>query len=111
MTDGASHGVDRLLADAGVDPADGVQLVGAGQLSAVAFDPSLPLLLIARGPTAPARPTLPGRHARNGPQAVLFALYPPSHRLLRLDDRSEHARESLDDAARAAHDWLVPALD
>ncbi|MGZ8475240.1 MAG: nucleoside triphosphate pyrophosphohydrolase [Candidatus Limnocylindria bacterium] len=111
MTDGASHGVDRLLADAGLDPADGVQLVGAAQLAAVAFDPSLPLVLIARGPTTPAGPTLPGRHARSGPQAVLFALYPSSHRLLRLDDRSEHALESLDDAALAAHDWLVPALD
>jgi len=111
MTDGATRGVDRLLADAGLNPADGVQVVGGDRLAAVAFDPSLPLLLLADGRTASPPATLPGRHARSGARAVLSSLYPPSHQLLRLPDRTEHALESLDDAALATHDWLVPALD
>ncbi|MCA1588542.1 MAG: hypothetical protein LC744_07795, partial [Chloroflexi bacterium] len=96
MMDGASPGVDRLLTDAGLNPADGVQVVAGQRLGAVAFDPSLPLILLAgEGPEAP-RPTLPGRHAHTGPRAVLLALYPASHELLRFPDRTAHALESLD---------------
>ena len=111
MTDGASRGVDRLLADAGLNPADGVQVVAGERLASVAFDPSLPLVLLAGEASAAARATLPGRHARTGPRAVLSGLYPAAHALLRLADRTPHALESLGDAELAAHDWLVPALD
>jgi tetrapyrrole methylase family protein/MazG family protein len=111
MTHGAMRGVDALLADAGLDPADGVQVVAGDRLAAAAFDPSLPLLLLAGGPMTPGSGTLPGRHARHGARAVLSALYPPSHQLLRLPGRAGHTLGSLDDSAIATQDWLVPALD
>jgi len=109
MTGDAPPRVDDLLEAAGLDPGSGVQLVGVARLAAVAFDPSLPLILL-RDP-GPAATALPGRHARRGPRAVLGALYPDGHRLTRLDDGSEHALAALDDASLAAAEWLIPALD
>ena len=115
MTAGASRGLDDLLSHAAIDPSDGVQVVAVGRLAAIAFDPSLPLLLIA-GPSAPAldapdAPVLPGRHARSGPRAVLAALYPSDHLLLELPDRTARSLRELDDGSLAATSWLVPALD
>ncbi len=103
-----SRGIDELLARAGLDPADGVQAVAVDRLPAIAFDPSLPLLVM-RGGTAAAE-TLPGRHARRGPRAVLAALYPPSHELRRLSDDATLTLDSVEEAALAADDWLVPPL-
>jgi len=108
MSASPSRGIDELLARAGLDPADGVQVVAAGRVPAVAFDPSFPLLVLSGG--SEPDPTLPGRHARHGPHAVLSALYPPSHGLRRLADDAIVTLESLDDRALAADDWLVPAL-
>lgn len=105
---GDGHGVDRLLSAAGIDPADGVQIVAANRLTAVAFDPSLPLIVLRGvGDTAAV---LPGRHARHGARDVLGALYPATHGLRRLDDGASVVLEELDDADLAAGDWLVPAL-
>ncbi|HLE89391.1 MAG TPA: nucleoside triphosphate pyrophosphohydrolase [Candidatus Limnocylindria bacterium] len=104
-----SSGIDRLLAAAGVDPADGVQAVAAARLAAIAFDPSLPLVLLA-GPPAAEAPVLAGRHARSGPHAVLAALYPHDHLLRPLPDGAPVAIADLTDAELLAHDWLVPAL-
>ena len=73
MTVGGSDGVVDLLRAAEVDPAAGVQLVSGARLPSIAFDPSLPLVLIAgSGDTVDA--VLPGRHARSGPHALLMAL-------------------------------------
>jgi tetrapyrrole methylase family protein/MazG family protein len=108
MSAGTSRGIDELLARAGLDPADGVQIVAADRLPAVAFDPSFPLLVLSGG--SDRDPTLPGRHARHGPCAVLSALYPPSHGLRRLADDAIVTLESLDDRTLAADDWIVPAL-
>src|SRR5918996_530303 len=108
MSAGPSRGIDELLARAGLDPADGVQVVAAGRLPAVAFDPSLPLLILSSGSAADG--TLPGRHARSGPRAVLAALYPPSHALTRLSDGATVTLEALDDTALVADDWLVSPL-
>jgi tetrapyrrole methylase family protein/MazG family protein len=108
MSAGPSRGIDELLARAGLDPADGVQVVSAGRLPAVAFDPSLPLLILSSGSAADG--TLPGRHARSGPRAVLAALYPPSHALTRLSDGATVTLEALDDTALVADDWLVSPL-
>ena len=112
MSAGASPSVDELLAAAGLDPALGVQLLSAARLPAIAFDPSLPLVILpaaaqAHEPSA----TLPGRHARRGPRAVLAALYPADHELLRLPTREVRSLGDLDDAALAAAAWLVPPLD
>jgi tetrapyrrole methylase family protein / MazG family protein len=108
MSAGTSRGIDELLARAGIDPDDGVQAVAATRLPSVAFDPSLPLLVLRDGP-AP-RGTLPGRHAHDGPRAVLAALYPPTHGLRRLSDDASVTIEALDDPALLADDWLVPPL-
>ena len=106
-----SPGVDRLLAAAGLDPARGVQVVAGGRLASVAFDPSIPLLLIAAtGDPGPGIDPLPGRHARTGPRAVLLALYPPAHPLQPLPTGQTRAIETLTDAQIAGGDWLVPAL-
>jgi len=105
-----SPGVDRLLAAAGVDPGEGVQVVAVTRLAAVAFDPSLPLLLLAGPDAEPSGSVLPGRHARRGPQAVLIALYPRDHRLRALPDGPSTAIRDLSDADLAASDWLVPPL-
>ena len=102
-------GVDSLLQAAGIDARAGVQIVAADRLPSIAFDPSLPLLVLAS--TAGAAPPLAGRHARTGAHGVLGALYPATHALLRLSDHASVALEQLDDAALAAGDWLVPALD
>ena len=110
MTAGATRGVEELLAAAGVDPASGVQVVAVGRLAAIAFDPSLPLILIA-DEGASASEVLPGRHARSGPSGVLAALYPAAHELLRLPERTARSLGELDDAALAEASWLVPALD
>ncbi|MDQ4036036.1 MAG: nucleoside triphosphate pyrophosphohydrolase [Chloroflexota bacterium] len=109
MSAGASRGVDDLLAAAGVDAADGIQLVSVNRLAAIPFDPSIHLVLLAD--EAPvAREVLPGRHARRGPHAVLSALYPAEHEVLRLPERSPHRLDGLDDERLAAAAWLVPAL-
>ncbi|HYI66874.1 MAG TPA: nucleoside triphosphate pyrophosphohydrolase [Candidatus Limnocylindrales bacterium] len=110
MTAGATRGVDELLRAAAVDPAAGVQVVSVNRLAAIAFDPSLPLILLA-GPTGTSAPVLPGRHARSGPRDVLASLYPATHELVRLPDRAGRSLADLDDAALAEASWLVPALD
>ncbi len=109
MSAGTSRGIDELLARAGIDAGDGVQAVAATRLPSVAFDPSLPLLVL-RGGAEPGD-TLPGRHARRGPRAVLAALYPPGHVLRRLSDDEPLALEAVDEAALIDDDWLVPPLD
>ena len=110
MTAGATRGVDELLQAAGVDPVGGVQVVAVTRLAAIAFDPSLPLILLADA-TALASEVLPGRHARSSPRDVLAALYPAAHELLRLPDRSGLPLGDLDDATLREASWLVPALD
>jgi tetrapyrrole methylase family protein/MazG family protein len=111
MTD-ARRGLDLLLAAAGLDPAAGIQAVSVDRLAAIAFDPSLPLLILAAGPERDpivAR-TLPGRHARSGPHAVLAALYPHGHPIRPLPAGDPSSVDAVDDATLRAGDWLVPPL-
>lgn len=105
-----SRGVDRLLAAAGLDAALGVQLVSGRRVTSVAFDPSLPLVLLAEPPTSDEPRVLPGRHARSGAREVLLSLYPGDHVLRRLPDGALLPLESLSDDDLWAGDWLVPAL-
>lgn len=109
MTAGGSHGVEELLGAAGIDPAIGVQIVSVARLAAIPFDPSLPLVLLA-APDEASDPALPGRHARSGPHAVLTALYPRDHELLRLPDRAARILVDLDDDMLADSSWLVGPL-
>jgi tetrapyrrole methylase family protein / MazG family protein len=108
MSAGASRGIDELLARAGIEPGDGVQVVAADRLAGVAFDPSLPLLILRGSPATEA--VLPGRHARRGPRAVLIALYPPGHEVRRLSDGVAVTLEALEEADLMTCDWLVPSL-
>jgi tetrapyrrole methylase family protein/MazG family protein len=108
MGAGPARDLDALLRTAELDPGDGLQLVGVARLPGIAFDPTLPLLLLADG-RPPADP-LPGRHAHRGPIGVLRTLYPPGHRLRRLVDGLQPTLDDLDDDTLAAADWLVPPL-
>ncbi len=93
-----------------LDPGAGLQLVDARRLPAVAFDPSLPLLVLRADDDRAAEPPLPGRHARRDAIGVLRSLYPPRHPVRRLDDGAELPMEELDAAALAGSDWLVEPL-
>ena len=108
MTGAAPRQLDGLVAAADIDPADGLRVVSAARLASVPFDPSAPLLVLRDA--AAAWPTLPGRHARGGPVAVLRALYPDGHVLHRLPERDHHRLDELDDERLAAADWLIPPL-
>ena len=108
MTGAKPRHLDALLAAAGLDPADGVQIAASHRLAALPFDPSAPLVLL-RGEGGAAE-SLPGRHARHGAVAVLRAMYPDSHALLALPGREPHRLADLDDVRLAAGDWLVPPL-
>jgi tetrapyrrole methylase family protein/MazG family protein len=105
-----SRDLDRLLAAAGLDPALGVQLVAGRHLASIAFDPSLPLILLGAPGTGVALGVLPGRHARSGPCAVLTSLYPPHHELRPLPEGAPRPIDSLTDSELAASDWLVPPV-
>ncbi len=109
MSPAGTRGVDELLAAAAIDPGNGVQLIAVGRLPGAAVDPSLPLILLRGGGDGTA--ALAGRHARAGPRAVLAALYPPDHRLVRLSDATGLALEAVAADMLLADDWLVPALE
>jgi tetrapyrrole methylase family protein/MazG family protein len=106
----AGRSLDALLAAAGIDPADGIQAVSAARLGAVAFDPSLPLLVLGSKRTTEPTAALPGRHARRTGREVLLALYPSAHRVRSLPDGATHPLDSLTDGQLHEGDWLIPAL-
>jgi tetrapyrrole methylase family protein/MazG family protein len=106
----ARRSIDQLLATAGLDAADGVQLVSADRLPSVAFDPSLPLVVMRSDPAREPAASLPGRHARSGARAMLEALYPRHHQLRDLATGRAVALEELDERGLAGADWLVPPL-
>lgn len=107
MRAGSRRSLDALLEAARLTPEDGVQIVGARRLPAVAFDPSLPLLVLRGGSEADP---LPGRHARRGAVEVLRTLYPDAHQVRRLPDDGTLSLAELTDEALAGDDWLVPPL-
>lgn len=110
MVAGPTHGVDELLASAGLDPGEGVQIVAAHRLTAIAFDPSVPLIVLASDSGAAAA-TLPGRHARSGAHDVLAALYPAGHEVRQLPEGTTHRLDEIDDAQLGERSWSIRALD
>jgi tetrapyrrole methylase family protein / MazG family protein len=107
----AGRRLDPLLDAAGVDPADGIQAVAYSRLTAVAFDPSLPLLVLRAGPGLQQdAAVLPGRHARHSPCELLLSLYPHSHPIRPLPAGEPRPLESVGDGELAAGDWLIPPL-
>jgi tetrapyrrole methylase family protein / MazG family protein len=107
---GRSGGIEELIAAAGLEPASGLQVVGGDRLAAVPFDPSMPLIVLRAAEPSPRPESLPGRHARTGPTAVLRALYPDAHPLRRLPDGPERRLADLDDPGLLDADWLVQPL-
>ena len=105
-----SRPIDELLAAAGVDPGSGVQIVAADRLAGVAFDPSMPVLVLRPTGSLTDGP-LPGRHARRGPGEVLRALYPDGHLLRPLPEGFGRRLGEIPDDELTATDWLIPALD
>ena len=106
-----ARSLDALVAAAGLDPAEGLQIVSGARLAAAPFDPGLPLLLIAsHGGAAASAPVLPGRHARRTPREVLLALYPHAHPVRPLPAGDPRSLETLTDADLLSGDWLIPAL-
>jgi tetrapyrrole methylase family protein/MazG family protein len=101
--------LDAILRAAGIDPADGVQVVAADRLAAVPFDPGLPLVLLPAAGDEAAAP-LPGRHARHGPRDVLLALYPHAHPIRPLPEGEPLPLAEVGTVDLAAGSWLVPAL-
>ncbi|HEX2843624.1 MAG TPA: nucleoside triphosphate pyrophosphohydrolase [Candidatus Limnocylindria bacterium] len=108
MSGAAPRSLDALAIAAGVDPATGLQVVSATRLASVAFDPSLPLIIL-RGPVDVDEP-VPGRHARRGAIEVLRALYPEAHEVLRLPDREPSRLDGLTAGSLESSEWLIPAL-
>jgi MazG family protein len=77
----------RLLERAGVDPADGLQVMALDRLAARPFDAGMALLLLpSDGPAEPGDDpyaSLPGRHAHGtDPLALLRRFYPSEHPVL-----------------------------
>jgi tetrapyrrole methylase family protein / MazG family protein len=109
---GASRSMDELLAAAELDPTDGVQIVAADRLAGAAVDPGLPLIVLATrdGHGRGTEASLPGRHARRGPSAVLGALYPPHHQARPLPDGEAVSIGELDDARLGRGDWVLLPL-
>ncbi len=103
-----------LLERAGVDPAEGLQVIALDRLVARPFDAGMALLLLpplgadldADDPYA----LLPGRHGHGAdPLALLRRLYPTAHPVWgELDDSTVGA---IDAAALAAAPHLLPPLD
>ncbi|HSI99150.1 MAG TPA: nucleoside triphosphate pyrophosphohydrolase [Patescibacteria group bacterium] len=109
MSGASPRSLDALVASAGLDPADGLQVVAADRLPGMPFDPSAPLIVLRR--SGDAHDPLPGRHARRGPVGILRSLYPDAHPLVELPGSTARRLDELDDATLAASDWLVPPLD
>ncbi|HEX2221683.1 MAG TPA: nucleoside triphosphate pyrophosphohydrolase [Candidatus Limnocylindria bacterium] len=114
--------LDALLAAAGLNPADGVQVAAAEKVAALPVDPSLPLILLAGeaadpadrdGGGGPARedpPVLPGRHARRSTREVLATLYPHGHPARPLPDGEPRPIERLTDDDLRSRDWYLAPL-
>ncbi len=103
-----------LLERAGIDPADGLQLIALDRLVARPFDAGMPLVVLPPTGVEPdpddAYFTLPGRHGHGtDPVSLLHRLYPAAHPVLGPDGDSTVAEVSADALAQGPH--LLPASD
>jgi tetrapyrrole methylase family protein/MazG family protein len=107
----ADAALSQLLERAGIDPADGLQVMAVDRLVARPFDPGSALLLMPADPDSAANTTpLAGRrgHGRD-PVALLQRLYPPDHPVLGVAWSSTVG--ALVPSTLAAGPHLLPALD
>ncbi len=103
-------GLATLLVAAGVDPGAGLQIVDAGRLASVPWDPGLALLVLP-APGSAAGSLLPGRHASASAAALLGRLYPAGHHARPLPVGAEREVASLTDGDLASTAWLIDAVE
>ena len=101
-----------LLERAGVDAAEGVQLIALDRLVRRPFDAGMPLVVLPPIGDAPADDdpyaALPGRHGHGtDPVSLLHRLYPAAHPVLGVDDDTTVAAVTADELALGPH--LLPA--
>jgi tetrapyrrole methylase family protein/MazG family protein len=114
--------LDALVQAAGIEPRDGLQVVGAARLAAVPFDPGLPLIVLRANQTDAGASSeaaddaspgvLPGRHrgADGGATRLLIRLYPAEHQAIPLAGGDPVTLQALTDDRLASEDWLIPAV-
>jgi tetrapyrrole methylase family protein/MazG family protein len=103
-----------LLERAGIDPAEGLQLVALDRIAARPVDPGMSLLVLPPVGASPGRDdryaALPGRHAYGSDGiALLRRFYPPDHPVLRPAGETTVGEASADTFAAGA--VLLPALE
>ncbi len=106
--------VAALLERAGVDPAEGLQVIALDRLVARPFDAGMALLVLPPIGSAPEADDpfvlLPGRHGHGAdPVALLRRFYPASHPLL--SNANDTTVGEVDAAAMAATPHLLPPLE
>ena len=103
-----------LLERAGIEAAEGLQLIALDRLVARPFDAGMALVVL---PPIAGRPdpddayaVLPGRHGHGtDPISLLHRLYPPTHPVLGLDGDTTVAEVTAETLAASPH--LLPATD
>ncbi len=103
-----------LLERAGIDPAEGLQLIALDRLVARPFDAGMALVVLppVGDEPEPADPyaTLPGRHGHGtDPVSLLHRLYPPAHPVIGTERDTTVSELTAEALAAGAH--LLPALD
>jgi MazG family protein len=103
-----------LLERAGLDPAEGLQIIALDRLVARPFDAGMALLVLppVGGTTDPDDPyvTLPGRHGHGAdPVLLLHRLYPPAHPVLGQAGDTTVAAVTAEALGSGPH--LLPALE
>ncbi len=103
-----------LLVRAGIDPAEGLQLIAFDRLVARPFDAGMALVVLPpvgdEPDPADAYATLPGRHGHGAePVSLLHRLYPPAHPVMGTE--SDTTVSEVTALALAAGPHLLPALE
>ncbi|MEX1335981.1 MAG: nucleoside triphosphate pyrophosphohydrolase [Candidatus Limnocylindrales bacterium] len=106
--------LSTLIERAGIDPAEGLQLIALDRLVARPFDAGMPLAVLPPVGVEPdpddAYATLPGRHGHGAdPVSLLHRLYPAAHPVLGPAGASTVGEVTADQLARGPH--LLPALE
>ena len=104
----------RLIERAGIDPAQGLQLIALDRLVARPFDAGMALVVLPPTGVEPdpddAYFTLPGRHGHGtDPISLLHRFYPAAHPVLGLEGETTVADVTVEALSGSPH--LLPAVD
>ncbi len=114
MTASIHPALSTLIERAGIDPAEGLQLVALDRLVARPFDAGMALVVLPPTGVEPdpddAYFTLPGRHGHGtDPLSLLHRLYPAAHPVYGPDGQTTVAEVTAEALAAGPH--LLPATD